>query len=56
MIDIPEVVSLWTEFLLYFFIVWEVGADLRKKSFGSLVHFNQRDVVHPGKIDAFELI
>jgi hypothetical protein len=56
MIDIPEVVPLRTEVLLTFFIVREVDADLWEQAFGSLVHFLHWDMVHPGNIDAFELI
>ena len=56
MIDIPEVVPLRTEVHLTLFIVREVDADLWEQAFGSLVHFLHWDMVHPGDIDAFELI
>lgn len=56
MIDVPEVVPLWTKVLLAIFIFREVDADHWKQAFGSPVHLLYWDMVHPGDIDALELV
>jgi hypothetical protein len=56
MIHVPEVVPLRTEVHLTLFIVREVDADLWEQALGSLVHFLHWDMVHPGDIDALELV